>query len=247
VSFKDHFSGHAAAYSAHRPHYPAALFAWLASLTAQRERAWDCATGGGQAALALTAHFERVLASDASEAQIANAAPHPRIDYRVARAEDSGLATASVQLVSVAQAYHWFDHAVFAAEVRRVLQPGGLLAVWGYAQQRVGNDVDPILLRYYGEVVGTYWPAERRHVETAYRDLPFPFAELPVSDFEMSAEWTREQLLAYLGTWSATQRYIAAGHADPLPALDAELAARWADATPRRVCWPLFLRLGRKP
>lgn len=247
MNFKDYFSSQASAYSEHRPHYPAELFDWLASLAPHREQAWDCATGSGQAALALAEHFERVLASDASAAQIANAIPHPRIDYHVASAEDSGLAANSVQLVSVAQAYHWLNHAAFAVEADRVLQSGGLLAVWGYANQRAGSDVDPILLRYYGEVVGAYWPTERYHVETGYRNLPLPFDELPVTDFEMSAEWTREQLLAYLGTWSATQRYIGAGHTDPLPALDAEIAEHWADATPRRVRWPLFMRLSRKP
>jgi ubiquinone/menaquinone biosynthesis C-methylase UbiE len=246
VSFKDHFSGHAAAYSAHRPHYPQALFDWLAEQAPARKLALDCATGSGQAAIALAAHFERVLATDASAAQIDNAEAHPQVEYRVALAEDSGLPDASVDLITVAQAYHWFDHAAFGAEAERVLAPSGLLAVWGYAFLSAGDDIEPIVHRYYSETVGPYWPPERAHVEAGYRDLPFAFADETPPEFAMTAQWTRQQLVNYLGTWSSSQRYIAAGHPDPLPALDAELSPHWPDEQTREIRWPLFIRIGRK-
>ncbi len=245
--FKDHFSGAAREYAAHRPRYPEALFAELARLAPARQRAWDCATGSGQAALGLAAHFQQVTATDASAQQIARALPHPRVTYRVAPAEASGLPAASVDLVAVAQAAHWFDLPRFYAEANRVLRPGGLVALWGYERLAVAPEVDAVIETFYADALGPYWPPERRHVETAYRELPFPYAELAAPAFGLAAEWDLDALMGYFATWSAVRRCREATGQDPLPRMRERLLAVWGSpGTAKTLKWPLFLRLGRR-
>ena len=247
----DHFSAVASEYAAWRPHYPDSLFGWLAGLPAGRGLAWDCGAGSGQATLGLTRFFGRVVATDASGAQLAAASAHPRVEYRVAPAETSGLEAASVDLVTVAQALHWFDLTAFYAEVRRVLAPGGVLAAWTYGTPRLGDpepELDRRLAKFYTETVGPYWPSERRHVETGYRSLPFPFVELPTPEFEMTACWTLDEMLGYLGTWSATARFRQARAEDPIALLGQELAPHWGRAgATHSIEWLLSLRVGRLP
>ncbi|MBI2381189.1 MAG: class I SAM-dependent methyltransferase [Gammaproteobacteria bacterium] len=243
--FHDHFSAQAGDYARYRPHYPAELFAWLAAQAPGRELAWDCATGNGQAALGLAAHFAHVHATDLSQAQLDQAPAHERVHYVRAPAEASGLAAATADLVCVAQALHWFDLPAFNAEAARVLKPGGVLAVWCYGRLAVAAELDPLLDDFYSRRLGPYWPPERVHVENAYRDLPFPFPIEPVPDFAMSADWTAEELLGYLASWSATQACRRAEGRDPLSELEPALCAAWGEGR-RRVSWPLSLRWGRK-
>lgn len=246
TGFKDHFSANAGGYAAHRPSYPAELFAWLAERCPRRDLAWDCATGNGQAALGLATHFRRVTASDASAEQIANARPHPRVTYRVAPAEASGLDTASVDLVSVAQAAHWFDLPAFYAEVRRLLRPGGAIALWGYERLELEPEVSRLVGHFYHRDLAGFWPPERHHVETAYRELPFPFAAQSAERFFMQASWNLRDLLGYLSTWSAVKHYRQARGEDPIPALGERLAEAWGSPDSRKdIKWPVFLRLGR--
>jgi SAM-dependent methyltransferase len=245
--FADHFSGVAAGYATHRPSYPDALFDWLGSLAPARDVAWDCAAGSGQATLALTAHFGRVFATDASDAQLRSAPSHPRVEYRVATAEASGLPAATVDLITVAQAVHWFDFDRFHAEVRRVARKGGILAVWSYGLHRIdGAAIDRAIHRFYTDVVGEYWPPERRLIEEGYRTIPFPFPEIVPPAFEMMSVWTLAQLLGYLRTWSSVSRYREARGEDPVTALGDELSGLWgAPGQTRQVVWPLALRVGR--
>jgi SAM-dependent methyltransferase len=246
--YADHFSGLAPAYASCRPGYPEELFAYLATLCSRHELAWDCAAGNGQATVPLTRIFRRVLATDASAKMLDQAPRDPRIEYRVA-AEVSGLAPATADLVTVAQALHWLDIDLFFAEARRVLVPGGVLAVWTYGGQQVDDAaIDHMLGRFYTDVVGPYWPAERRHVESGYRTLAFPFAELASPGFAMEERWSLSQLLGYIRTWSATQRFRDAQGHDPADHLAREVAPLWGDpAAARRIRWPLSLRVGRRP
>ena len=249
MSFKDHFSGHAQRYAAARPTYPAAMFDWLAQQTAGTRLAWDAGCGNGQAAVALADRFDLVHATDPSANQIRSAAPHTRVRYAVEPAEQCSLAGASADLVTVAQALHWFDLARFHAEVQRVLKPGGVYAAWSYALMRITPAVDALVMDLYEPVLGPYWPPERRHVEQGYRELAFPFAPLPAPPFEMQLAWTPGEVLAYIETWSALQHCRKATGRDPLAPLAERLLAAWdAPATQARtVRWPLSLRAMRVP
>jgi SAM-dependent methyltransferase len=232
MPFADHFS---------------ALYAWLAGESPARTRAWDCATGSGQAAVALAAHFAAVDATDASAAQLAHAVPHPRVRYAVARAEASGLPPGCADLVTVAQALHWFDRDAFYAEARRVLGSGGVLAVWSYDDAELGDPAAHAAFRaYVAPAIDPYWPAERAQVGLAYAAIPFPFAELSAPAFDMRCDWTLAQLLGYAGTWSAVAACRRVTGRDPVPELAAALAPAWGDPDRRvRVRWPLTVRAGR--
>jgi hypothetical protein len=272
---KDLFSAVAREYATFRPSYPAVLFERLSEIAPARGTAWDCATGSGQAAVGLAAHFRRVLASDGSMGQLASARRHPRVSYVHARAEAAPIATGSIDLVTVAQALHWLDIEAFWSETRRVLVRGGAVAICGYVLCRISPEIDPIVDRFYSGTVGPFWTPERRIVEEGYRGVPFPFAELSLTAPDMIARLTLDEFLGYVGTWSATQRYREARGSDPLPSLRASLAPLWIeadrppdasrdmpagggalphgapDAPParggarREVRWPLSVRVGR--
>ncbi|OLP20386.1 SAM-dependent methyltransferase [Leptolyngbya sp. 'hensonii'] len=246
---QDHFSGVAAQYARFRPRYPADLFAYLASLISTPTLAWDCATGTGQAAIALAEYFPQVIATDASAEQITHADPHSQVDYRVAPAEQSGLNSGSVDLITVAQALHWFNLPAFYAEAKRVLRPAGVLAIWCYGHLEIPGDIlQQIADTFYNETVGPYWPPERRIVEAGYRTLEFPFIEIETPGFAIESLLTLTQLTGYLSTWSATQRYVKATGQNPIPTLTEELEPHWGNpGTPRPIRWPLSLRVGLVP
>jgi SAM-dependent methyltransferase len=211
--------------------------------------AWDCACGSGQATLGLAARFDAVLATDASAAQVASAPPHPKVRYRVAPAEESGLQAACADIVTVAQALHWFELAPFYAEVERVLRPGGVLAAWTYGVPHVaGEHVDRRVQELYWDTLKTYWPTERQLVESGYQTLPFVFAQMTPPTFEMHEDWSLRQLLGYVRSWSATARYVERNGVDPAAALEKSLAPLWGEPDElRRISWPLSLRIGAKP
>jgi SAM-dependent methyltransferase len=230
------FSTVAREYADFRPGYPPELFAWLARVAPRRDAAWDCGCGSGQASTALAEHFAVVHATDVAPEQIAAARPHPRVTYSVAAAEHSGLPAASVDLVTVAQALHWFDVTAFHAEARRVARPGAVLAVWNYPRPRfVDAQLERHFLDFYTDVVGPYWPPERRHIETNYATLPpFPkewtLVAPPHPGFRLTLRWNLEQVLGYVSSWSATARYRKARGGDPVPLLRASLQGAWPGA-----------------
>ncbi len=243
--FSDHFASVSEDYADTRPTYPTELLDWLASLCARHELAWDCGAGSGQASVALAARFARVIATDASAAQIARAAPHPRVDYRVAAAERSGLDPGSADLVTVAQALHWFDAERFWPEVRRVARPGGLFAAWTYGPVRVDDDeVDALVQRFRSEIA-PWWPPERRHVDNGYRELSFPFARLDAPACAIEARWGLERLLGYLRSWSSVVRFREAQGCDPVQPLESALRAAWgAEGGGRTIRWPITVLAG---
>jgi SAM-dependent methyltransferase len=246
VSFKDHFSRQATEYARFRPQYPRALFEFIAAAVPNDQTALDCATGNGQAAVALAEHFRKVIAIDASAEQIANAQPNERVGYRVASAESTGLSARSVAAITVAQALHWFDREAFYVEARRVLQPRGVLAAWAYNYLRISPEVDPLVRRFHDEIVGPYWPPERKLVGRGYRELPFPFEEIETPAFQIEVRWSLAHLLGYLRTWSATQRFLAANERDPVELVASDLARAWGNpAAEKLAIWPLTVRMGR--
>lgn len=246
-AFADHFSKLAAGYASYRPGYPPELFAAIAAAAPGRSRVWDCATGSGQAATGLAVLFDLVIASDASGRQVAAAPANARIRYVVARAEAAPVRDGSVDVVTVAQALHWLELPEFYAEARRVLRPGGLMVAWTYGNHRVdGGEIDAAVEHFYDDVIGPYWAPERRWVETGYRTLRFPFQPVTLDVPPMVEVWTLEQLLGYIGTWSALARYREVKGNDPLVALAERLRHSWGDpAMRRRIEWPLGVRAGR--
>src|SRR4051812_2932817 len=166
TELKDHFSTVSAGYAEFRPHYPAELFGYLASLAPANSTAWDCASGNGQATQALAKKFGKVIGTDASKQQIESAPRIQNAEFRVSPAEESGLADESVDLITVAPALPWFDLKRFFAEANRVLRPRGVLAAWAYGINEVeGDEVNRIVREFYSNVVGPYWPPERKLVE----------------------------------------------------------------------------------
>jgi SAM-dependent methyltransferase len=245
-AFSDYFGPAARSYASYRPHYPPALFDWVCSVTARRERAWDCGTGSGQAAAALAERFAEVVASDPSVDQLANAAAASGLCYVAMTAEQTALRAGSVDLVTVAQALHWFDRPRFFAEVDRVLRPGGTLAVWSYGLLAVGPSVDRHVHHLYRDVLGPYWPSERSFVDSGYAGIALPYAELASPHIAMEAEWSLAEFAGYVSSWSAVGRYRAQLGTDPLPAFMHDVADAWGTAR-RRVRWPLAVRAGRRP
>jgi SAM-dependent methyltransferase len=247
-TFRDLFSGHAAEYGRYRPTYPDALFTWLADQAPSRRLAWDCGTGSGQAAVALGAVMDQVIATDASSAQLANAEAHPRVTYRVATAEAPGLAPASVDLATVAQAFHWFDAPRFFTAAAEVLVPGGVLALWTYRAARISPTIDPVELHFYRDVIGQDWPAERRLVEEGYASVvfPAPFVEMAAPPFVLTAQWSRDDFLGYVSTWSAVHQHRKRTGVDPLSPFAERLAAVWPDNDVQTVSWDLRMRVARR-
>ena len=243
-----HFAEGAAAYAAHRPTYPAELVDFLAGVAPRRDAAWDAGCGSGQLAVGLAERFARVYATDASAEQLAHAVPHPAVAYRAAAAEASGLPDGAVDLAVAAQAAHWFDLQAYYAEVRRVTRPGGIVALATYALMRVHADVDVVIDRFYSKVLGPYWSPERRHVDSGYRSLPFPFDEVRAPALEMRASWTLADALGYVETWSAVRALGRARGRPPIDAFRADLARAWGEpALARPIRWTLSLRVGRRP
>ncbi len=245
-STPDHFSPQAADYAAFRPTYPPAFVAHIASLAPAHDLAWDVGTGNGQAAVLLANHFQRVHATDRSARQLQHATPHPQVTYAEAPAESSGLGDGSVDLVAIAQALHWFDPDTFHAEVARVLAPRGVVAAWSYGMVAVDPHVDAVVDWFYRERVGRYWPAERNHIETGYRELAFPYHEIDVGDWRIEAMLTRMQLTGYISTWSALRHARDAESTDPLLEFVVRLDEVWPGDERRAAYWPMIARVGRR-
>lgn len=247
MSFDDHFSGHASGYARHRPGYPESLFAYIASIAPARDLAWDCATGNGQAAISLTRYFQRVIATDASGNQIEHAIPHERVSYAVAPAEHTAIESASLDAVTVAQAVHWFHLDAFYAEVGRVLKPDGVLAVWAYGGSLIDPVIDKLLIRLNRDILGRYWSEKVGLVDKRYSTLPFPFREIEAPEFMMEAVWSLDDLMGYLSSWSAWQKFMQQEGRDPIDEIRDELSAAWGSPGLKRdVRWKVHLRTGRK-
>ena len=243
--FKDHFSHAAADYATYRPHYPPALADYLTSLVAARNVAWDAGCGSGQFSSVLGERFDQVFATDASAEQIARAVPHPHVKYAVATADGVDLLASSVDLVTVAQAAHWFDLPPFYAEVRRVARPRGVIALFAYGITIMEPPVGPVIDDFYSRVLGAWWPRERRHTENGYRDFEFPFDEVIPPKIDMAVDWSVDQLVGYVGTWSGVRAITAAEGERPLQEFSLNVRAVWGSTPTRRVRWPLGMRVGR--
>jgi SAM-dependent methyltransferase len=242
----DHFSAVAADYARRRPDWPPAAADWVAGLAPGRALAWEAGCGSGQFTRLLAGRFDRVAATDLSAAQLAEAPPLANVSWTAAPAERSGLPDGAADLAVAAQAAHWFDHDAFHAEVRRVVRPGGVVALLSYGVMRFEPPWGGTLARFYGETLAPFWPPGRGHVEAGYRTLPFPFPEIAAPAFAIARDWALDDLTGYVGTWSAARGLERAGRGAELGALARALAAVWGPPeTRRRMVWPVAVRAGR--
>lgn len=243
---KDHFNSYAADYRRNRPKYPSKLFRFLSSLVSRKNRVWDCATGNGQAAIGLAEYFKEIIATDVSAKQIENGTSHSNINYVITMAEESGLENDSVGLVTVAQALHWFKTDKFYIEVRRVLKEEGIIAVWCYDRLSATPEVDAVINVFHKNILREYWFPERRHIESGYSTLMFPFPRIETPEFSMVAHWDLLAMIGYLKTWSAVNNYIEREQVDPINLIQADLESAWGNPTEVKIVnWPLTLKVGK--
>ena len=242
MSFQDYFSKQASIYAKARPTYPDELFTWLASLAPSKGLCWDCATGNGQAAISLAQHFNKIIATDASEKQIQNAIKHDKVEYRVATAEESGLPARSADLITVATGAHWFQLDKFYAEANRVAKHNGVLAVWTYSEASISTAIDPLMTWFAYDFLYSYWPDGRWYVRNKYTTLPFPYQAMQTPDFNCRMLWNKQQWLNYVQSWSAYNNYVAKHKVDPLEVLLPKLNIIWNDTDIKEVTWPLHVK-----
>lgn len=242
---KDNFSRQSDLYARYRPGYPPELFDFILSYVVKKETAWDCGTGNGQSAKELCRYFKKVLATDISEKQIANAYKAENIFYSVQRAEKTNFPDNSIDLVTVATALHWFDFENFFAEVTRVGTAGSLLAAWAYSLLRISGDIDKLVDQHYSQTLKGYWDEERKYVDENYTTIPFPFEEIKAPQFQIEVNWSMEDLEGYLDTWSAIQKFVAANKYNPVGDLVKKIKTIWGPDEKRKIIFPVFLRLGR--
>jgi SAM-dependent methyltransferase len=243
---KDLFSNHAGSYAKYRPGYPQVLFDYILSFVHSKDYAWDCATGNGQAAIHLTKYFPKIAATDISEKQISSAKPGPGIEYTICPAEKTPFPDNQFDLITVAQAYHWLQLDSFFKEVTRVGKPDAIVAVWCYGLPISGvQRIDQAMGYFYEDIVGHYWDKERVYVEEEYRTIPFFFKELPSGDFQFEVEWSTQDLLGYLNTWSSVQHYIQENKINPVDAYSNDLIQIWDTSKRQTFMFSIHLRLGR--
>ncbi len=242
---KDNFSKQSNLYSKFRPGYPAELVDFLVALVRSKDKSWDVGTGNGQFAVQLAEYFSKVYATDISAAQIENATSKPNIFYSVQKAEQSSFSENTFDLITIAQAIHWFEFDNFYTEAKRVLKPSGLIAALCYDIFSINEEIDFLVNDFYKNVTGPYWDDERKYVDEHYRSIPFPFQEIEAPSFKMNYNWKFENAIGYLNTWSAVQHYIKKNNENPVDAFSSQLKKAWGNTITRKVSFQIFMRVGK--
>ncbi|WP_407444518.1 class I SAM-dependent methyltransferase [Rhodococcus sp. (in: high G+C Gram-positive bacteria)] len=242
---KNWFDRGGEAYAQFRPEYPADLASFLASLAPSYGLAVDVGCGNGQLTTQLAPHFDTVIGTDPSVDQIRNAHADDGVRYVVAAAESMPILDRSTALITAAQAAHWFDRRAFYSEVRRIAADQAVLALVSYGVMQFEPDLDARFRHFYRFEIGPYWPPERRLVDSGYADIEFPFTEVPAPPMEICKEWTLDETLGYISTWSAVRAVEAAQRTPILHSFAADLRSIWGEPTRRRrITWPVNMRLG---
>jgi ubiquinone/menaquinone biosynthesis C-methylase UbiE len=243
---KDLFSKQSDLYARYRPTYPRELYEYILSFVKEKNIAWDCATGNGQAAIVLADHFKKVIATDISATQIDRAIKKDNIEYSVCSAESTPFEENTFDLVTVAQAYHWINWKEFKNEVSRVCKPGAIIAIWVYFRNMPGDKkVDDAIFSFYENVTRPYWDEARKYVEEKYATVEFDYDLLPVKEFETTLNWQREDMIGYISSWSAIQKYIKVNGHSPIPIIEEEINKLWPEGEVKKVSFPIYLKLGR--
>ncbi len=238
---KDNFSKQAKLYATFRPHYPQALYQFIYDRTRATHTAWDCATGNGQVAKMLSHKFEKVFATDISEAQLKQAETKHNIYYAIGSAESSGINT-KVDLITVGQAIHWFDLDKFYNETLRLAKAHTILSYWGYGLVRVNKEIDKLFDHFYYEITRPYWDPERKLIDNKYSGINLPLKGKIAAEFVYKANWTLAHFCGYLSSWSAVQKIINKNNINPVDELQLALAPHWKNDL--EVSFPIFLTLG---
>jgi ubiquinone/menaquinone biosynthesis C-methylase UbiE len=245
-SFNDSFSKQSDIYLKYRPSYPTELFSYLSSLTEKHALAWDCGTGNGQAAISLSAFYEKVLATEPSESQIRYAMKSPKVSYFIEAAESSSIRTNTVDIVTIANALHWFNFDLFYKEVNRIVKSNGVIAAWSYGLPEISPEIDSIVKQFHDGTLGTYWQPQNRLVEKQYATIPFPFQPIPSPKFYIEKVFNLKELIGYFNTWSATQRFINDNKFNPTEELEEDLNKVWTNTeSKKKLRWELILKVGK--
>ncbi len=242
---KDLFSKQSSTYKRYRPTYPDSFYERILKYTSGRGVCWDVGTGNGQVAEQLARYFGEVQATDVSENQIAYAVQKPNIFYQVGRAEKTSFEDHTFDLITVGQAIHWFDHESFNQEVKRVLKPGGVLAIWCYELSQATPEIDQVIWNFYTDKIGAYWAPERRYIDDHYATIPFPFEEIdqPTEPLFMQVNWSLENMEGYLNSWSSVQKYISEHGINPVDEVVERLKPLWESTI--KVVFPIYLKMGK--
>jgi ubiquinone/menaquinone biosynthesis C-methylase UbiE len=242
---KDIFSTQAATYAGFRPVYPKELYDFIFQHVSNFDAAWDCGTGNGQVANVLSEKFIKVYATDISAKQIEHAVRKNNIVYEVQRAEHTNFADNNFDLITIGTALHWFDFDAFYKEVKRVAKNSAIIVAWAYAPFRSTPAIDAILDNFYFNIIHDYWDAERRYVDDKYLAIPFPFEEIKAPELFINAEWTNEQFIGFLNSWSSVQHYIRKNGTNPVSLIEADIREAWKDGEVITVRFPLFIKAGK--
>jgi len=242
---KDNFSASPEQYAKYRPDYPQSIFDFIYPLLNEKVNAWDCGTGNGQAAQELSKEFEHVEATDISEQQLSHAFQADNINYSTQAAEITNFADNTFDLITVAQAVHWFDVDKFNTEVKRVGKPNGIIALIGYELNNITPEIDSMIRHFYTNIIGEYWDPERKHIQNHYQQIPFPYRELEAPEIQNIKLWKFEHLIGYLNTWSAVHHFIEKNNYNPITKIEDELRQAWGNQEVRRVIFPIIFRVGR--
>ncbi|WP_286761165.1 class I SAM-dependent methyltransferase [Salegentibacter sp. UBA1130] len=240
---KDNFSTQSSSYARYRPAYPQELYEFLNEKLTATETAWDCGTGNGQVAGELADFFQKVEATDISKQQLENAVRKPTIHYSVQRAEETNFQDKTFDLITVAQAVHWFNFKTFYNEVERVLKPNGIIAIIGYSLFKSNLETDKLIHKFYKDIIGPFWDEERRYLDEKYQTIPFPFQEIETPAFQQEYQWSFDHLIGYLETWSAVKHYEKEKGVNPVNLIKNELKTAFGNKN--KIVFPILLRLGK--
>ncbi|KAG8367838.1 hypothetical protein BUALT_Bualt16G0114300 [Buddleja alternifolia] len=248
-------------YSVGRPSYPQELFNFIASKTPSHDLAWDVGTGSGQAAQALANIYKNVIATDTSPKQLEFAPKLPNIKYQCTSPNismsdlqhDIG-SQSSFDLVTIAQAMHWFDLPTFYQQVKWILKkPNGVIAAWCYTVPEVNTHVDSLFQKFYTINAGPYWESPRELVDKKYETIDFPFE--PVDELEHNGPFRFdsekvmdvEDYFTYLRSWSAYQTAKEKGVELLTDNVIQDFKRVWNETgkIEKIVTFPIYLRIGK--
>ncbi|KAL5994666.1 hypothetical protein ACLOJK_024719 [Asimina triloba] len=258
----DLFNRQAKQYAEGRPSYPLELFQFIASKTPEHELAWDVGTGNGQAAVSLAGFYKNVVGTDTSAEQLSFAEKLPNVRYQQttpALTVDELKAKVgphqTVDLVTVAQAFHWFDRPTFYQHVKWLSKrPNGVLAVWCYTLPRINDSIDAIIDRVYAELE-PFWAAPRKMVDDEYRSFEFPFEPVEGTEhtgpfeFEAKQSMDLDAYLTYIQSWSAYQIARQKGIEHLTEEVVEDFKRAWGGEDEKHSIkvakFPVFLRIGK--